>query len=59
MLEALRARCPSTPLVVLVPSDRDPEWGELLNGCELIGSTDPGELVAAVREALAKPTAAA
>lgn len=60
VLEALRARCPSTPLVVLVPSDRDPKRGELLNGCELIGSpTDPAELVAAVGEALAKPGAAA
>lgn len=54
VLEALRARCAGTPLVVEVSPEEKEEWSDLLQGCEVVVSpVAPDELVAAVRGVLA------
>ena len=54
VLEALRARCPATPLVVEVTPEEKEEWSGRLQGCEVVVSpATPDELVAAVRGVLA------
>jgi DNA-binding response OmpR family regulator len=54
VLEALRARCAGTPLVVEVAPEEKAEWAELLEGCEVVLSpVTPDELLAAVRGVLA------
>ena len=54
VLEALRARCAGTPLVVEVAPEEKEEWSDLLQGCEVVVSpVTPDELVAAVRGVVA------
>ena len=54
-LQALRMRCPETPVIVEVSPGEEAEWSDLLEGCEPIASTvAPEQLVAAIREALAR-----
>ncbi len=54
VLEALRARCAGTPLIVEVAPDEKEEWADLLQGCEVVVSpVSPDDLVAAVQGALA------
>jgi len=54
VLEALRARCAGTPLVVEVAAAEQDEWADLLRGCEVVVSpVSPDALVAAVRGVLA------
>lgn len=56
VLQALRARCAGTPLVVEVAPGEDEEWHALLEGCQVVFSpVAPEQLVAAVDEALAEP----
>lgn len=53
VLESLRARRPETPLVVEVEPDDERDWGELLEGCDVVVSpVEPEALVSAVRRAL-------
>ncbi len=55
VVQALRARCPETPLIVEVSPGEEDEWRGLLEGCEPIASpVVPEQLVAAVRGALGK-----
>ena len=54
VLEALRACCAETPVVVEVTPDEKEAWPELLEGLEVVVfPVEPGELVAAVQKALA------
>lgn len=53
VLEALRARCPGSSLIVEVTPEEKKEWSDLLQGCEVVVSpVTPDELVAAVRGVL-------
>ncbi len=54
VLEALRARCEGTPLVVEVAAGERESWPDLLEGCEVVDApVDPDALVAALRGVLA------
>ena len=54
VFEALRTRCPRTPLVVEVTREETEEWPDLLQGCEVVISpVTPDALVATVRGVLA------
>jgi DNA-binding response OmpR family regulator len=54
VLQALRARCTGTPLVVEVAPGEKEQWPDLLKGCEVVVSPVASEeLVAAVRGVLA------
>ena len=54
VLQALRARCAGTPLIVEVAPGEKEEWPDLLQGCAVVVSpVAPDELVAAVRGVLA------
>jgi CheY-like chemotaxis protein len=53
-VQALRARCPDTPLIVEVAPGKEAGW-DFLAGCELVVSPiSPDRLVAAVDQALSE-----
>jgi hypothetical protein len=53
-LQALRMRCPVTPLIVEVTPDQEAKWHDLLSGCRLVAfPATPAQLVAVVDEELA------
>lgn len=54
VLEALRARCAETPLIVEVAPEEREEWPDLLDACDVVDSpVTPDELVTALRGVLA------